>query len=57
MFKHHAGWELNVRILRLHNDHYEAGMINKSEHTRNSTLYLENYVKEQIAQDKTLIWC
>ena len=57
MYKHQIGWELNARMLRLHNDHFETGMANKSEHTRNSTLYVENIVKTSIAQDRTLVWC
>jgi len=57
MFKHQCGWQLNARMLRLHNDHYEAGLTNKSENTRNATLYIENYVKTEIATDQTLVWC
>lgn len=57
MFKHECGWQLNARMLRLHNDYYEAGMANKSENTRNATVYIENYVKSEIAQDSKLVWC
>lgn len=57
MFKHIDGWHLNARMLRLHNDHYEFGIANKSEQTRDAARYIENIVKEEIAQDRGLVWC
>lgn len=57
MFKHFDGWGLNARILRLHNDHYESGLANKSDETRNATLRLEQIVKLEISQDRGLVWC
>lgn len=57
MFKHSNGWELNARILRLHNDHYESGLANRAESTRIATLQIEKIVKTEIAQDPDLVWC
>lgn len=57
MYKHHIGWGLNARMLRLFNDYHEAGMANKSEHTRDAAEYIKNVVRTQIAQDAGLVWC
>lgn len=57
MFKHTTGWDLNARILRLFNDHHEAGLQNKAETTRDATRRLENIVRTEIAQDHDLVWC
>lgn len=57
MFKHSNGWELNTRILRLFNDHHEAGLANKAQSTRDATLRLEEIVKSEISQDRHLVWC
>lgn len=57
MFKHTDGWGLNARMLRLSNDHYEAGMANKSDHTREATAHIENVVRKEIASDRDLVWC
>jgi len=57
MFKHTTGWDLNARMLRLHNDHYETGRVNKSQETREAALHIENVVKTEIAQDRDLVWC
>jgi hypothetical protein len=52
-----AGWELKARMLRLFNDHHECGMANLSQHTRDSTVYIANLVRDEIAQDRKLVWC
>lgn len=57
MFKHSDGWGLNARILRLFNDHHEAGMVNKAQSTREATARLAEIVREEIAQDRSLVWC
>lgn len=58
MFKSPSvGWQLKARMLRLFNDHHEAGMANLSEHTRESTVYIANLVRAEIAQDRELVWC
>lgn len=57
MFKHSDGWMLNARMLRLYNDHHEAGLVNKAETTRDATRHIERVVREEIAQDRGLVWC
>jgi hypothetical protein len=52
-----AGWQLKARMLRLFNDHHEWGMANLSQHTRESTAYIAGLVRDEIAQDRELVWC
>ena len=47
MFKHSTGWDLNARILRLVTDH--------AAHV--CDIHLFWIVREEIAQDRALIWC
>lgn len=52
MFKHTDGWFLNTQILKL--------VTRDEAHTRNSCehyVYLMRIVREEIAQDRNLIWC
>lgn len=52
-----VGWELKARMLRLFNDHHESGMANKAESTRDSTIYIADLVRNEIARDSALVWC
>jgi len=60
MFKSPSiGWQLKARMLRLFNDYYDGpfGMGSQSQHTRESTLYIADVVRTEIAQDRGLVWC
>lgn len=52
MFKHSNGWELNARILRLVTDYPEACATVPA-----GPDYLPRVVREEIAQDRGLVWC
>ena len=47
MFKHSTGWDLNARILRLFLE----------DHFGDQYVYLFRIVREEIAQDRQLVWC
>lgn len=51
MFKHNIGWEINARILRLCTDWHPS-------FTRTYAIqHCERIVREEIAQDRGLVWC
>lgn len=52
-----VGWELKARMLRLFNDHHEAGMANLAQSTREATVYVADVVRFEISQDSKLVWC
>jgi len=52
MFKHIDGWHLNAQILKL--------CTRDEERSRRDTVnfeYLNRIVREEIAQDRGLVWC
>lgn len=52
MFKHNIGWEINARTLRLISEWSPA----YGPQLR-AWLYLDRIVREEIAQDRGLVWC
>lgn len=56
MFKHQCGWVLNARILRLVTDHAEQ-CVRDAINNKQDPDYLFRIVREEIAQDRGLVWC
>lgn len=56
MFKHYCGWHLNARILRLVNDH-AAQCIRDAANNGQDPDYLFRIVREEIREDRNLVWC
>ena len=56
MFKHSDGWHLNARILRLETDYAEECRTRALASGQNPD-YLPRIVREEIAQDRELVWC
>lgn len=44
-------------MLRLFNDHHEAGIANLSPDTRLATVSIARIVRDEIFQDRDLVWC